>query len=114
MTSKTDQPDVRATATFSWAPPDAPPGTKPVEFTATLYDTAVVGVSGPAPYNGLTTPLQWDEGRQAIVRTSGYWDHKLGWDDRTTDHFSLKATNALRRQLGLGPHPATPNFPGAE
>lgn len=105
-----NQPMPKASARFNWSVP----GDADVEFVVALYSNGTVSLSAPAPYVGLVTSLEWSDENDAIVDSSGYWSARHVQDLRTRKHLLLKATNALRRELGLPPHPMTPDWPGAE
>lgn len=98
-----------AQARFTWAPPE---GGEVGDFTATLYSAGAVELSAPGTtYNGVVMGLAWSEENQAIVTGHGFWSHNF---KSNKDHLLLKATNALRQQLGLPPHSATGRYPGTE
>ena len=109
-----DSPSIRARATFLWTPPAGHPGIEPGQFIMTLYDNDVVDLDLPAELRGIVFGLQWSTDHQAISSGGGFWDHKRDWPLEVRDHLLLRASNALRRELALRPHPATPNFPGTE
>ena len=99
-----------ASTSFIWTPPDG----QPTEFVVTLYSTNVVGFRAPGSLNGLVMPLEWSDERQAIISGGGFWKSDLNWDAYTKNHLMLKATNALRKALGLPLHSMTASWPGTE
>jgi len=59
-------------------------------------------------------PLEWSDEKNAVPSGGGFWKSDLNWDAEVKNHFLLKATNALRKALGLSLHPATARWPGTE
>ena len=108
MNKSTDSSRVLAQVRFIWTPPE---GGEPAEFEVALYSTNGVELSASQFYAGIVSGLEWSDEHQAIRSGSGYWDSRFQ-SDKT--HLLLKATNALRRQLGLPAHSATGRFPGTE
>lgn len=100
---------LRAWAAFDWTFPGE---SKPTRYRVELYESNSAPISGTSPYGPLCVAATWEPSLDAINDASGYWAQK--WDDDTRKGLMLKATNALRRKLGLPPHPMTAAWPGTE
>ena len=104
-----EAPTLRARAVFTWSKPGEPPR----RFEARLYSTDIVQLDAEPPYATLVVgDVPWEANENAIRSTGGYSDPSLRPEDR--EHLLLKATNALRKGLGLPLHDATPRYPGTE
>lgn len=112
MTEQSNAVFPRARAVFQWGAVSG----APAEFVATLFEGLewTVGLRCDALPGLIVGALLWDQQQAQIKPSDIYWDPKLSWNQTTRETLLLKATNALRRQLALGPHPATGRYPGAE
>jgi len=120
MAKTTQQmPVVRADARFTWAPPGTPAATQgssvtPMDLAVALYSNQTVNLTAIKPYADIVTGLEWEDGSDAITSAGASWSSGATWEDNAKQHLLLKATNALRRQMGLPLDPRTPEWPGSE
>lgn len=109
-----ETPDpVRAHARFRWSAPGRTEG-ETYAMSATLYASGRVELSVPPALDGIVDMLEWSTEDDCIRQGSGTHVTKEGWTDAMRDHLKLKASNALRKALGLGSHPATTRYPDTE